>query len=142
MDSHHQRRGTRRVAGITTLGAMHGSDYTAIRGAGTLFDGETVNPGAVLVKYTYYGDTDFNGKVNFDDYARIDAGFNAHATSWFTGDFDGNGKINFDDYALIDQAFNAQFACCENCSVSHVCLGEMKAHTRGFRGGEKCFGGL
>jgi len=47
--------------------------------------------------------------VNFDDYARIDAGFNAHATSWFTGDFDGNGKINFDDYALIDQAFNAQF---------------------------------
>ena len=59
-------------------------------------------------KYTYYDDADFNGKVNFDDCARIDAGFNGHKTGWLNGDFDGNGKINFDDYALIDQAFNSQ----------------------------------
>ena len=62
----------------------------------------------MLVKYTYYGDTDFNGIVNFDDYSRTDAGFNSGASDWFHGDFDGNGLVNFDDYSLIDLAFNTQ----------------------------------
>jgi hypothetical protein len=60
------------------------------------------------VKYTYYGDTDFNGTLNFDDYSRADAGFNGHKSGWINGDFDGNGSVNFDDYSLIDLAFNAQ----------------------------------
>jgi len=64
----------------------------------------------VLVKYTYYGDTDFNGVVNFDDYSRTDAGFSTGKTGWLNGDFDGNGSVNFDDYALIDLAFNTQGA--------------------------------
>jgi hypothetical protein len=60
------------------------------------------------VKYTYYGDTDFNGVVNFDDYVRTDNGFNNHLSGWMNGDFDGNGQVNFDDYVLIDIAFNTQ----------------------------------
>ena len=40
------------------------------------FTGQAIDSTAVLVKYTYYGDTDFNGVVNFDDYSRTDAGFN------------------------------------------------------------------
>jgi hypothetical protein len=87
---------------------MEASEFKSIYGVGALFDGETVDPTTVLVKYTYYGDTDFNGVVNFDDYSRTDAGFNGHKTGWLNGDFDGNGSINFDDYALIDLAFNAQ----------------------------------
>jgi hypothetical protein len=63
---------------------------------------------SVLVRYTYYGDTDFNGKVNFDDYVRTDNGFNNHLTGWLNGDFDLNGTVNFDDYVLIDLAFNTQ----------------------------------
>ena len=62
----------------------------------------------MLVKYTYYGDADFNGIVNFDDYSRIDAGFNNSRSGWLNGDFDGNGIVDFDDYALIDLAFNTQ----------------------------------
>ena len=69
-----------------------------------------VLPGDTLVKYTYHGDTDFNGIVNFDDYARVDAGFNNNQTGWLNGDFDLNGVVNFDDYALIDLAFNTQCA--------------------------------
>jgi hypothetical protein len=74
------------------------------------FDGETLDATAVLVKYTYYGDSDFNGKVNFDDYVRTDNGFNNHLVGWPNGDFDGNGQVNFDDYVLIDLAFNTQGA--------------------------------
>jgi hypothetical protein len=90
----------------TTLGVLTGSEYAAAHG-GT-FDGFAVAPTDTLVKYTWYGDTDFNGKVNFDDYVRTDNGFNNHLSGWVNGDFDLNGAVNFDDYVLIDLAFNTQ----------------------------------
>ena len=62
----------------------------------------------MLVKYTYNGDADLNGVVNFDDYSRTDAGFNSGGSDWFHGDFDYNGHVDFDDYSLIDSAFNTQ----------------------------------
>ena len=94
----------------TTLGAMEATDFKSIYGATAMFDGEAIDATAVLVKYTYYGDADFNGKVNFDDYVRTDNGFNNHMSGWMNGDFDGNGQVNFDDYVLIDLAFNTQGA--------------------------------
>jgi autotransporter-associated beta strand protein len=92
----------------TTLGVMEGSDYRAIYGQSATFKGESVDDTSVLVRYTWYGDTDFNGTVNFDDYVRIDNGFNNHLAGWLNGDFDLNGVVNFDDYVLIDLAFNTQ----------------------------------
>ena len=89
-----------------TLGTLTGAEYISI--AGTSFDGYTIAAGDVVVKYTYYGDTDFNGVVNFDDYSRTDAGFNNTRSGWLNGDFDYNGVVNFDDYSLIDNAFNTQ----------------------------------
>jgi GH43 family beta-xylosidase len=53
------------------------------------------------------GDTDFNGVVNFDDYAHVDNGFNNNLSGWENGDFDNNGVVNFDDYSMIDHSFNA-----------------------------------
>jgi hypothetical protein len=91
----------------TTLGVLTGAEYTSVGGTGT-FSGQPYAATDTLVKYTYYGDTDFNGKVNFDDYVRTDNGFNNHLTGWLNGDFNGNGQVNFDDYVLIDLAFNTQ----------------------------------
>jgi hypothetical protein len=90
----------------TTLGVMTGSEYQSVNGA--TFDGAAVAANAAVVKYTYYGDTDFNGLVNFDDYVRTDSGFNNHRTGWTNGDFNGDGQVNFDDYVLIDLGFNTQ----------------------------------
>jgi hypothetical protein len=90
----------------TTLGVLSGAAYLSL-GHGT-FAGFNVAPTDVLVKYTWYGDSDFNGRVDFDDYIRIDNGFNNHLTGWFNGDFDLDGQVNFDDYVLIDLAFNTQ----------------------------------
>ncbi|CAN5331467.1 hypothetical protein BH09PLA1_BH09PLA1_24410 [soil metagenome] len=92
----------------TTLGAMEASDYKSVYGASALFHGQAIDNTAVLIKYTYYGDTDFSGVVDFDDYSRIDAGFNNNRSGWLNGDLDGNGIVDFDDYSLIDQAFNTQ----------------------------------
>ena len=67
-----------------------------------------MSDGDVLVKYTWNGDTNFSGTVNFDDYVRIDVGFNTHLTGWSNGDFNYSGSVNFDDYVLIDIAFDTQ----------------------------------
>ena len=78
--------------------------------SGGIFDGVQTDGSAVLVKSTWYGDTDLNDIINFDDYARLDAGFNNHGDEWFEGDFNYDGVVNFDDYALIDYAFGVQAA--------------------------------
>jgi hypothetical protein len=91
-----------------TLGAMEATDFTAVNGAGAMFDGQTLDGSGVLIKFTYYGDANFNGVVNFDDYVRIDLGFNLQRSGWVNGDFNGSGQVNFDDYVLIDIAFNTQ----------------------------------
>ncbi len=92
----------------TTLGLMDGATYRALNGATATFGGLPVDDSNVLVKYTYYGDADFNGVVDFDDYSRTDSGFNSGQTGWFHGDFDYSGIVDFDDYSLIDLAFNTQ----------------------------------
>ena len=94
--------------GNKTLGVLEASDYRSIYTSNPHYKGEPVNGNSVLVKFTYYGDTDFNGVVNFDDYSRTDTGFSNHRSGWSNGDFDGNGVVNFDDYSLIDLAFNTQ----------------------------------
>ena len=69
----------------------------------------------MLVKYTYYGDATFDGRVTFDDYAKIDTGFNQHRTGSLNGDFNYCGGVNFDDYGLIDSAFNNQSVTLGRC---------------------------
>jgi hypothetical protein len=93
---------------VTTLGAMTGAEFRSIYGPTATFGGGPIENTDVLVRYTYYGDTDFNGLVDGDDYARLDAGFNGSLSGWINGDSDLNGSIDGDDYSLIDQAFNAQ----------------------------------
>jgi hypothetical protein len=81
-----------------------------------LFEGSAPGPGDVLVKFTYYGDTNLDGVVNSSDYTRIDAAYLADQSSsnsltgWFNGDFNYDGVINGSDYTLIDNAFNMQGA--------------------------------
>jgi hypothetical protein len=82
-------------------------------GSGTplgLFDGQSPGPDAVLVKYTYAGDANLDGKVDGSDYSLIDNGYANHLTGWANGDFNYDGVIDGSDYTLIDNAFNKQTA--------------------------------
>ena len=67
-----------------------------------LFDGQTVDSSAVLIKFTYGGDANLDGKLNVDDYGRIDFNVGLGSSGWFNGDFNLDGKINVDDYGIID----------------------------------------
>ena len=95
------------AAATTGLGVLTGAEYTSLGGTGT-FAGQTYSAADVLVKYTWNGDANFDGAIGFDDYVRIDTGFNTALTGWANGDFNYDGVVNFDDYVLIDVAFNAQ----------------------------------
>ena len=74
------------------------------------FSGEAVDTNAILVKYTYNGDANIDGKINADDYFKIDSGFLAQLATptYANGDFNYDKKINADDYFLIDSAFLGQ----------------------------------
>jgi hypothetical protein len=69
------------------------------------FDGQHVDTNSVLVKYTYNGDMDLNGRIDSDDYFQIDNGFARHLTGYRNGDLDFSGTVDADDYFLIDNAF-------------------------------------
>ena len=96
-----------------TLGALTGTEYRSVYGVNASFHSVAITNSDLLVKYTYYGDSDFNGEVDGADYARIDSNFNNQVAGgdiggWFNGDLDYNGKVDGADYALIDSAFNSQ----------------------------------
>jgi hypothetical protein len=96
----------------TTLAAVEATEYKQVSGS-AIFDGTSVDNDAVLVKYTYYGDTDLNGSVTFSDYSRLDSTFQTQTKpgtviDWFHGDFNYDGVIGFSDYSLIDNAFQTQ----------------------------------
>jgi autotransporter-associated beta strand protein/probable HAF family extracellular repeat protein len=104
---------------LTALGVILNTinGTTPLYGSGDslgLFDGTSPAATAVLVRYTYYGDTDLNGTVDGTDYSRIDNAYSADKThpaeytGWFNGDFNYDGVINGSDYTLIDNAFNFQ----------------------------------
>jgi hypothetical protein len=102
---------------LTALGVIQNNQSgTAIYTSSNKFDGTTPGAGDILIKYTYYGDTNLDGKVDGSDYSRIDAAFLADksnptaVTGWFNGDFNYDGVIDGSDYTLIDNAFNTQGA--------------------------------
>jgi len=74
----------------------------------TSFAGELVNTNSILVKYTWTGDANLDGRINADDYFAIDSGFVLHSTGYQNGDFNLDGLVNADDYFLIDSTFVAQ----------------------------------
>jgi autotransporter-associated beta strand protein len=89
--------------GLTSLGIALAGDVGA-----SSFGGVSVAAGDVLVMYTYAGDADLNGKLDGDDYFRLDANVGSAAPSWSRGDFNYDGRIDGDDYFILDRNLGRQ----------------------------------
>jgi len=115
------------TAGITSSAAAADSSHISAVGiiqnnqngspiysASNLFEGTAPGAGDILIKYTYFGDTNLDGTIDGSDYSRIDSAYLADLsnpgsmTGWFNGDFNYDGVIDGSDYTLIDNAFNRQ----------------------------------
>ena len=97
------------------------SDFSHLRALGWLrnrdgvgnpiysdFSGIAVDANSVLVKHTYYGDANLDGRVDGVDYALIDNGFNFGLSQWRNGDVNYDSAIDGTDYAIVDNAFHFQ----------------------------------
>ena len=103
--------GTGLTSSAAAVNAAHTTAVGVASNAGGVyatFDGQPVSASSVLVRYTYYGDANLDGKVNAADYTRADVGAVTHATGWLNGDFNYDGVVDGTDYALMDNAFNQQ----------------------------------
>jgi fibronectin-binding autotransporter adhesin len=66
----------------------------------TIFDGQSVDSSAILVKYTWFGDLNLDGIVNSSDLTAMAPAGTTNAT-WTQGDFNYDGVVNADDFALF-----------------------------------------
>ena len=99
------------TAGRTALAVAEARDTSGISGSQTgTWGGQAVDSTSVLVKFTWAGDATLDGRINVDDYGRIDGNVSSSGSVWgyFNGDFNYDGKINVDDYGIIDANVNSQ----------------------------------
>ena len=82
----------------------------------TDLEGVPVDETSVLVKYTYYGDLNFDGIVDSNDYDLIDNTFALYDAfnpppggwRWSVGDITYDGVVDSNDFDKIDNAFALQ----------------------------------
>jgi hypothetical protein len=90
---------------FTSIGVAKASDVRPSTATATsTWAGQTITGTDTLVMYTYGGDATLDGKLNVDDYIKIDSGIAAGLTGWVNGDFNYDGKVTIDDYITIIDA--------------------------------------
>jgi hypothetical protein len=88
-----------------SIGIARASDVRPATATTTaLWGGQTITGTDTLVMYTYGGDATLDGKINIDDYVRIDTGIAGGLTGWSNGDFNYDGKVSIDDYITVIDA--------------------------------------
>jgi hypothetical protein len=69
------------------------------------FSGQPIDSSSILLKYTFYGDTNLDGNVNLSDFNRLAANFGQASRRWVHGDNDYNGNVNLSDFNRLAANF-------------------------------------
>jgi hypothetical protein len=88
---------------VTALGYAANDDMPL--GAFTTFDGETTQPGDIIIKYTYVGDAALDGAVDTASVNILAGKYGDSGGSWDTAAFEFNGLTNSDSVNLIAGAY-------------------------------------
>src|SRR5437773_10699658 len=99
------------TSSFTSIGVASAAQAKGIAATDTaVWAGQTVTGSDTLAMYTYGGDANLDGKLNVDDYTRIDSNIGLGTAGWYNGDFNYDGKVNVDDYTIIDSNIGIQGA--------------------------------
>jgi fibronectin-binding autotransporter adhesin len=90
---------------LTALGYAEASDV----GLASL-DGQSISSNTLIVKYTYYGDSSLDGKVDLgNDFNLFLQGFvGTSGSSWVLGDYNYDGVTNTADFQLFLDGYKSQ----------------------------------
>jgi hypothetical protein len=72
----------------------------------SVIDGQNVDPASVILRYTYLGDANVDGKVNALDYNAVATNFGSTGKTWSDGDFNYDGTVNTLDFTALGTNFN------------------------------------
>jgi hypothetical protein len=95
--------------GSSALGFCSNADLAKTSFAGVV--GLTASD--VLVKYTYFGDTDLSGAVTLDDFSMFLNGYQSQTpakNTWAFGDLDYDGAVTLDDFTAFLLGYQQQGA--------------------------------
>ena len=71
----------------------------------TSFGGQNFDDSAVLIRYTFMGDSDLSGSVDSSDFTVLARHFNQSSKSWIDGDFNSDGVVNALDFNAVATNF-------------------------------------
>jgi hypothetical protein len=97
-------------AGLTTLAPAEAGTSLGITGNQTAtWNGQTIDGTTVIVKYTYAGDLNLDGRVDAQDYGIIDNWVQVPGASGYAnGDINYDGVIDAVDYGIVDNTIQLQ----------------------------------
>jgi hypothetical protein len=89
---------------------MSGDDFVNVLTKSNFYGHTPVLATDSLIKSTYYGDSNFDGKVTDDDFGLFAYGYSVFGTAdqvngWAWGDWNYDGKITDDDFGLFANVY-------------------------------------
>jgi hypothetical protein len=76
------------------------ADNAVLSPVKTTFAGVAVDPSSLLIKFTYFGDSNLDGQVDVADLGSLATNWQTSGP-WSSGDFDYNGTIDVNDLGLL-----------------------------------------
>jgi MYXO-CTERM domain-containing protein len=76
------------------------ADNAVLAPVKTTFGGQSVDPSSLLIKFTYFGDSNLDGQVDVADLGNLATNWQT-ANVWSGGDFDYNGTVDVNDLGLL-----------------------------------------
>jgi hypothetical protein len=98
------------AAGLSTSAHPTAIGYgvaSQILGGAGSFSGQSVNSTDVLLRYTYAGDSNLDGKVNALDFNALATSFGLSNQEWVNGDYNYDGTVDTQDFMFLANNFNA-----------------------------------
>jgi hypothetical protein len=93
-------------SGVSNVTGLGYADNAALDEVKTTFAGQTVDPSSILVKFTYFGDSDLDGDVDVADLGHLASNWQT-SQPWAGGDFDYNGSVDVNDLGLLASNWQA-----------------------------------
>jgi hypothetical protein len=96
----HLAAGRLTSSAATTITGLGYADNAVLSPVKTTFAGQSVDPSSLLIKFTYFGDSDLDGDVDVADLGNLASSWQT-ANVWSGGDFDYNGSVDVNDLGLL-----------------------------------------